>query len=291
MKIYCKILFILALLIVPFVVFSNAQAAASETQPATKTGDVQAVVKNAKADRAKNKTVVVAIDAGHGGEDPGALGPQGTQEKAVTFAIAEKLAALIDARPGMKAVMIRDGDYYIDLRERIERAKAAKAKLFISIHADAYADTTVQGASVYTLSTSGASNEAARCLAERENGADLAVAGVTLNDKEAELASVLLDLSQTATQRESISLANSVLKNFKRIGMVHKSSVQKAGFLVLKSPDIPSILVETAYISNPLEEQNLTDMNYQAKMADAIFAGVLNYFKKSAPSDSRMAAL
>lgn len=234
--------------------------------------------------------VVVAIDAGHGGDDPGAQGVNGTHEKTVTFAIAQKLAHLIDGHPGMKAVMVRKGDYYVGLRNRMEIARAAKADLFISIHADAFQDASVRGASVYTLSRNGASSEAAHWLAEKENSADL-VGGVSLNDKEDDLALVLLDLSQTATLEASSEVANKVLKSFAGVSALHKDSVQKAGFIVLKSPDIPSILVETAFISNPLEEQNLLSERYQDKMADAIFKGVYNYFKYSAPADSRIAGL
>ncbi len=215
--------------------------------------------------------IVIAIDAGHGGNDPGAHGHQGTEEKNVTFAIAKKLAALVNKEPGMKAVMVRKGDYYVGLRDRMQIARSAKADLFISIHADAYQNADVKGASVYTLSTRGASSEAARWLADSENASDLV--GVSLNDKEDVLASVLLDLSQTATQEASVNVASQVLKSFNNIGALHKDSVQKAGFIVLKSPDIPSILVETAFISNPSEEQNLLSSRYQTKMANAIFIG------------------
>jgi N-acetylmuramoyl-L-alanine amidase len=233
--------------------------------------------------------VVIAIDPGHGGNDPGAHGVRGTEEKAVTFAIAKKLEALINAQPGMKAVMVRKGDYYVGLRDRMQIARAAKADLFISIHADAFQDVNVKGASVYTLSTSGASSEAARWLADSENASDLV--GVSLSDKEDVLASVLLDLSQTATQEASVDIANQVLKSFDTVAKLHKDSVQKAGFIVLKSPDIPSILVETAFISNPSEEQNLLSPRYQAKMANAIFKGVRSYFKQSLPVDNKIAAV
>ncbi len=236
------------------------------------------------------KGVVIAVDAGHGGDDPGARGPKGTQEKKITFAIASKLAALINKQPGMKAVLIRKGDYYVGLRNRMQIARAAKADLFISIHADAYQNADVKGASVYTLSRNGASSEAARWLANSENAVDL-IGGVSLDDKEDVLASVLLDLSQSATQEASVNLADHVLKNFQDICELHKGAVQKAGFLVLKSPDIPSILVETAFISNPSEERNLITSSYQSKIANAIFKGVVNYFRQSAPVDSRVAAL
>jgi N-acetylmuramoyl-L-alanine amidase len=185
--------------------------------------------------------------------------------------------------------MVRKGDYYVGLRDRMQIARAAKADLFVSIHADAFKNADVKGASVFTLSTSGASSEAARWLADSENASDLV--GVSLSDKEDVLASVLLDLSQTATQEASVNVANHVLKSFDNIAELHKSSVQKAGFIVLKSPDIPSILVETAFISNPSEEQNLLSARYQSKMANAIFKGVRSYFRQSAPVDNRIAAL
>jgi N-acetylmuramoyl-L-alanine amidase len=257
-----------------------------QTETTTKTS-------NSKSKHAVNKKqrFVIAIDAGHGGDDPGARGPNGTHEKQVTLAIAKKLEALINAQPGMKAKMVRKGDYYVGLRERIKIARLAKADLFISIHADAFQNAEVKGASVFTLSRNGASNEAARWLANSENAREK-VGGVNLDDKEDVLASVLLDLSQTATQQASVSLAGNVLKNFQNIGSLHYSTVQKAGFVVLKSPDVPSILVETAFISNPSDELNLLSARYQTKMANAIFNGVLNYFEQLEPSETnRMAKL
>jgi N-acetylmuramoyl-L-alanine amidase len=245
--------------------------------------------KSTEPKRANSNSIVIAIDAGHGGDDPGAHGSHGAEEKKITFAIAKKLEALINGQPGMKAVMVRKGDYYVGLRDRMQIARVAKADLFVSIHADAFQDATVKGASVYTLSTRGASSEAARWLADSENASDLV--GVSLSDKEDVLASVLLDLSQTATQEASVNVANQVLKSFDNIADLHKDSVQKAGFIVLKSPDIPSILVETAFISNPSEEQNLLSARYQSKMANAIFKGVRNYFRQSLPVDNRVAAL
>lgn len=242
--------------------------------------------KVAKQDRA----IVVAVDAGHGGDDPGAHGQNGTEEKKITLAIAKKLAALINKQPGMKAVLVRKGDYFVDLRKRMQIARAAKADLFISIHADAFQNSTVKGASVFTLSEKGATSEAARWLADSENAADL-VGGVSLNDKEDVLASVLLDLSQTATQDASVNVAGKVLRNFERIGELHYGSVQKAGFLVLKSPDVPSILVETAFISNPSEELKLVNTAHQSKIALAIFNGVRSYFNKELPEESNVAAL
>lgn len=251
-------------------------------------------VKSTKAAK-RNKDIIIAVDAGHGGNDPGAHGQNGTEEKKITLDIARKLAHLINKQPGMKAVMVRKGDYFVDLRKRMQIARAAKADLFISIHADAFQNTTVKGASVFTLSNKGATSEAARWLADSENASDL-VGGVSLNDKEDVLASVLLDLSQTATQDASVNVAGKVLKNFERIGELHYASVQKAGFLVLKSPDVPSILVETAFISNPSEELRLVNTAHQAKIAGAIFDGVRNYFDtaspyKPSPEGSSVAAL
>jgi len=238
----------------------------------------------------RDKDIVVAVDAGHGGDDPGAHGQNGTEEKKITLAIARKLAELINQQPGMKAVLVRKGDYYVDLRKRMQIARAAKADLFISIHADAFQNSTVKGASVFTLSNKGATSEAARWLANSENASDL-VGGVSLNDKEDVLASVLLDLSQTATQDASVNVARKVLKNFEHIGELHYASVQKAGFLVLKSPDVPSILVETAFISNPSEELKLVNTAHQSKIAGAIFNGVRSYFSKDIAAESKVAAL
>ncbi|MDP1969774.1 MAG: N-acetylmuramoyl-L-alanine amidase, partial [Methylobacter sp.] len=238
----------------------------------------------------RDKDIIIAVDAGHGGDDPGAHGQNGTEEKKITLAIAKKLADLINQQPGMKAVLVRKGDYYVDLRKRMQIARAARADLFISIHADAFQDSTVKGASVFTLSNKGATSEAARWLANSENASDL-VGGVSLNDKEDVLASVLLDLSQTATQDASVNIARKVLRNFEYIGELHYASVQKAGFLVLKSPDVPSILVETAFISNPSEELKLVNTAHQLKIAGAIFNGVRSYFSKDIPTESKVAAL
>ncbi len=238
----------------------------------------------------KARDIIVAVDAGHGGEDPGAHGRHGTQEKIVVLAIAKKLAALINKQPGMKAVMVRKGDYYIKLRKRMQIARKAKADLFVSIHADAFKNAKVKGASVFTLSRRGASSEAARWLANHENAADL-VGGVSLDEMDDTLASVLLDLSQTATKEASRNVGGKVLKHLKPIGHLHKDTVQKAGFMVLKSPDIPSILVETAFISNPDEERKLRSSRHQQLMARSIFKGILSYFKEYAPADTLMASL
>ncbi len=261
-----------------------AMATSSDSKPV-------GLQKVAQQGSTKHDKIVIAIDAGHGGEDPGAHGTQGTEEKKVVFAIAKKLARLINSQPDMKAVMVRKGDYYVGLRKRMQLARAAHADLFISIHADAFQDTTVKGSSVYVLSRSGASSEAALWLAKSENASDL-IGGVSLEDKEDVLATVLLDLSQSATEQASVDIAKSVLKNCRAVGEMHKDVVQKAGFMVLKAPDIPSILVETAFISNPDEEQNLLNTDYQTKMAGAIFSGVRNYFAPATPTvDTKVAAL
>jgi N-acetylmuramoyl-L-alanine amidase len=241
-------------------------------------------------DRKQHRDIVVAIDAGHGGDDPGASGPTGLKEKAVVMKIARKLQALLKQEKGFKPVMTRQGDYYIGLRNRMKIARKHKADLFVSIHADAFKDRRVRGASVYVLSSRGASSEAARWLADKENAADL-VGGVKLEDKDDMLASVLLDLSQTATRQASMVVADSVYEQLKRNGKIHGKRVQKAGFMVLKSPDVPSLLVETAFISNPSEERNLKSTAYQKKMANAIMAGIKNYFVQSPPPGSWLASV
>ncbi|MBE0469514.1 MAG: N-acetylmuramoyl-L-alanine amidase [Methyloprofundus sp.] len=236
------------------------------------------VSKVLKTDLGKGQLFVVAVDAGHGGKDPGARGTHGTLEKQVVFEIAQKLTSLINKQPGMKAVMVRKGDYFVPLAERIKIARKANADLFVSIHADAFNNPDVTGASVFTLSRRGATSVAAGWLANHENAADL-VGGISLDDKDDILASVLLDLSQTAAQDISQLVAKEVLNNFGRIGELHSDTVQKAGFMVLKSPDIPSILVETAFISNPQEERRLKSGTYQLKMAQAIQQGIVSYAK------------
>jgi N-acetylmuramoyl-L-alanine amidase len=235
------------------------------------------------------RDIIIAIDAGHGGVDPGASGKRGTREKDVVLDIARALAARVNREPGMKAVLTRDGDYFISLRERNLRARRAKADLFVSIHADSIANPDVSGSSVYVLSERGASSEAARWLAERENAADLK-GGITLDDKDAALANVLLDLSQTASIAASMAAAENVLRSLDRIGEVRKPRVQQAGFVVLKSPDIPSMLVETAFISNREDERKLSQPAHRAKLANAIFAGIEQYFQGNAPEGTRLSA-
>ena len=228
------------------------------------------------------KTIVVAVDAGHGGDDPGAEGRSGLQEKTVTLAIARQLARLINAQPGMRAVLTRDGDYYVDLRQRTIKARQAQADLFVSIHANSYRDRDMRGTAVYVLSDHGASTEQARWLANHENAADL-VGGVDLHDKDDRLAAVLLDISQSATMDASFDLGNRLLESLHKVNELQKPAVQQAGFMVLKSPDIPSVLVETAFISNPREEQMLRSPDYQAQFADGIFEGIKGYFSRYRP--------
>ena len=228
------------------------------------------------------RNFVVAIDAGHGGEDPGAIGPLGTHEKDVVLQIARKLAALVNKQPEMKAVLVRDGDYYVGLRERIEKARESKADLFISIHADAFRDARAHGSSVYVLSSSGATSEHARWLAQRENAADL-VGGVSLKDKDDTLAAFMLDLSQSASIEASLDVGGRLLNGLRSLGHVHKKRVQQAGFLVLKSPDIPSVLVETAFISNPAEEKKLRSEAHQNRLASSPLSGIKGYVASYRP--------
>ena len=228
------------------------------------------------------KPIVIAVDAGHGGVDPGAQGRSGLQEKNVTLAIARQLAKRINAQPGMRAVLTRDGDYYVDLRQRTIRARQAQADLFVSIHANSYRDRDMRGTAVYVLSDHGATTEQARWLANHENAADL-VGGVDLHDKDDRLAAVLLDISQSATMDASFDLGNRLLDSLHKVNELQKPMVQQAGFMVLKSPDIPSVLVETAFISNPREEQMLRSPDYQAQFADGIFEGIKGYFSRYRP--------
>lgn len=236
-----------------------------------------------------NRDVVIAIDAGHGGEDPGASGPSRVREKNVVLQIARELKKRIDAEPGMRALLTRDGDYYVAHRDRYETARKARADLFLSIHADAFKDSRVRGSSVFVLSRSGASSEFARLLADSENRSDL-VGGVKLDQKDDMLASVLLDLSQSATMEASTSVADKILGSLKSAGKTHKKHVGHANFLVLKSPDVPSVLVETAFISNPGEEKKLTQRDFQQRISAAITNGVRDYFYNSPPPGTWIAA-
>ena len=223
------------------------------------------------------RVVTIALDPGHGGEDPGAIGKGGTREKDVVLAIAQRLKAKIDATPGMRAYLTRDGDYFVPLHVRVEKARRVKADLFVSIHADAFVRPTAGGSSVYVLSDGGASSTAARWLADKENAADL-IGGVNLNVQDPKLARVLLDLSTTAQIKDSTKVANTMLGELKSVYRLHKPQVEHAGFAVLKAPDMPSILVETAFISNPDEERMLRNSADQEKFAVALLGGISRYF-------------
>jgi N-acetylmuramoyl-L-alanine amidase len=226
--------------------------------------------------------ITIALDPGHGGEDPGAIGSRGNYEKNIVLAIARRLKKRIDAQPNMRAMLTRDGDYFVPLGMRVQKARKVQADLFISIHADAFVRPTARGSSVFALSEKGASSTAARWLADKENSADL-IGGVNIKTHDRQLASVLLDLSTTAQINDSLRVGRAVLNEIGGINHLHKSAVEQAGFAVLKAPDIPSILIETAFISNPEEEAKLTDNRYQEQMADAIMNGIISYFSKNPP--------
>jgi N-acetylmuramoyl-L-alanine amidase len=229
-----------------------------------------------------DRLVTIMLDPGHGGEDPGAVGRGGSYEKHVTLAVAKRLKARIDAEPNMRAVLTRDADFFVPLHMRVQKARRIQSDLFVSIHADAFVNPDARGSSVFVLSEHGASSSAARYLAKKENEADL-IGGINIDVPDPILARTLLDLSQTATINDSLKLGKSVLGELSGINRLHKGSVEQAGFAVLKAPDIPSILVETAFISNPEEEKRLNDDAYQDKMAEAILAGVKKYFAKNPP--------
>jgi N-acetylmuramoyl-L-alanine amidase len=228
------------------------------------------------------RLATIVVDAGHGGEDPGALGRHGSREKEVTLTIATRLKTLIDAEPNMRAILTRDGDYFLPLAERVDKARKLRADLFVSIHADAFVKPDARGSSVFALSERRATSEAARWLARKENEADL-IGGVNLDVKDRYLAQTLLDLSQTATIDHSLRLGDSVLKRLGAVNTLHRGRVEQASFAVLKAPDVPSILVETAFISNPEEEKRLNDERYQDRLARAILEGIKDYVAKHPP--------
>ena len=257
-------------------------------------------LKDGRVDFAENKKrpvkpkqfrdVIVAIDAGHGGKDPGAVGRRGTKEKDVVLSVAKKLERLIQKEKGVKAVMIRSRDEYISLRGRIKKAREQNADLFISIHADAYRRRSASGSSVFTLSNKGATSEAAKWLANKENSAEL-FGDISIKHHDKAVASLILELAQTSTIESSLDIGKDILVNLKRIGKVHRGRVEQANFAVLKSPDIPSVLIETAFLSNPNEEKKLRTRAYQQKLANAMLKGVNDYFKQNAPPDSILANL
>lgn len=254
---------------------AQAAQATNSSQP----GKVEPAKVSRQAVPQYARLITVAIDAGHGGEDPGAIGANGSHEKDVTLALAKKLKQKIDAQENMRAVLIRDGDYYVPLGQRVIKARALKADLFLSIHADSFIKPHARGSSVFALSENGATSVAARWLAKKENDADL-VGGVNVDVKDPFLKRTLIDLSQTATINDSLRLGYAVLQEIGGINTLHKAQVEQAGFAVLKAPDIPSILIETAFISNPEEEQRLNDPDYQDKLVSAIMSGVKTYFDK-----------
>jgi N-acetylmuramoyl-L-alanine amidase len=239
-----------------------------------------------KADTWTPRPIVVAIDAGHGGEDPGAIGHGGLMEKDVALSLSRKLAAMINREPGFRAVLTRDGDYFIPLRDRVKRARKAEADLFVSIHANALKDRRMRGSAVYVVSPRGATSEHARLLAQKENSADL-VGGVGLHDKDDELAAVLIDLSQASTMEASFDVGARMLKQLGRVNVLQRPQVQQAAFMVLKAPDIPSVLVETAFITNSEEERLLRDPVGQDKLVRSLFEGIKGYFESYRPREQR----
>ena len=268
-------------------------AQAEETRPEPTAKEVRQAERLAdrqESSRQGARKLVIAIDAGHGGKDPGAVGRDGTREKDVTLAIARKLESLIQAEHGFKPVLTRSKDVFIPLRERTNIARRHKADMFISLHADAFSDPDARGASVYCLSLNGASSEAARWMADKENAADL-VGGVSLNERSDSLASVLLDLSQSASMQASMDAGQRILTELGEIGAVHKRSVQQAGFMVLKSPDIPSMLVESAFLSNREEERKLRTASHQQKVAESVFRGLHDYYASKAMEGTYFAML
>ena len=249
-------------------------------KPKSRDSDQPAPRDRSKAAPASRRPIIVALDPGHGGEDPGAIGRRGTREKNVTLAIARKIRALIDHEPGMRTMLTRDDDYFVPLNVRVEKARRVRADLFVSIHADAFTTPTARGSSVFALSEHGATSSAARWLAQRENEADL-IGGVNLDNRDPILAKTLLDLSQTAQISDSLRVGRSVLEGIGAINPLHKGSVEQAGFAVLKAPDIPSILVETAFISNPDEELKLRSDRHQQQFAVSIVGGIKHYFAQN----------
>ena len=258
---------------------TNAPAVAT-LPPAAKVTDLRTPIKPAKPEYMR--LITIAIDPGHGGEDPGAVGANGSYEKNITLSIARRLKGLIDKQENMRAYLTRDGDYFLPLHERVNRARRAQADLFVSVHADAFIKPHARGSSVFALSEKGATSAAARWLAKNENAADL-IGGVNVNARDVYLKQTLIDLSQTAQISDSLKLGKEVLEEIGGINQLHKPRVEQAGFAVLKAPDIPSILIETAFISNPEEEKRLNDEQYQDSMAKAIVNGIKRYFDRNPP--------
>jgi N-acetylmuramoyl-L-alanine amidase len=255
----------------------------AELREQVKTAEAQTrpPARGGKADKIE-RIITIALDPGHGGEDPGASGRNGSREKDIVLSIAKRLKGKLEDIPNIRVMLTRDGDYFVPLGKRVEKARKVQADLFVSIHADAFVQPTARGSSVFVLSEKGASSSAARWLADKENEADM-IGGVNVKNHDRQLASVLLDLSTTAQINDSLKLGKSVLAEIGGINRLHKGSVEQAGFAVLKAPDIPSILIETAFISNPEEEAKLRDENYQNQLADAIVKGIRTYFARNPP--------
>jgi N-acetylmuramoyl-L-alanine amidase len=254
----------------------------AKSEPKTDPDNPIKTDRNASKPGPLQRMLTIALDPGHGGEDPGAMGRGGSKEKDVVLAIAKRLKAKIEQQPNMRVMLTRDADYFVPLKVRVQKARNVQADLFVSIHADAFVETTARGSSVFILSEKGASSSAARWLANKENAADL-IGGVNIGAHDKQLASVLLDLSTTAQISDSLKLAKVVLSEIGGINRLHKGAVEQAGFAVLKAPDIPSILIETAFISNPEEEARLSDDGYQDEMAEAVLKGIKKYFSKNPP--------
>ncbi len=262
----------------------QAQAPAGTGRPPLPVPDRTAERSKDTPDRpaSTQRLIIVAIDAGHGGEDPGAIGPSGLYEKDVVLSIAQKLRARINAQPGMRAMLTRESDYFVPLKDRVGKARRVQADLFVSIHADAFMNPQARGASIFALSDKGATSAAARWMAKRENASDM-VGGVNIKAKDSSVMHALLDMSTTAQIKDSLKLGQAVLSHLGKVGKLHKPRVEQAGFAVLKAPDIPSILVETGFISNPDEESKLRDDDYQSKLADALMSGIKRYFERNPP--------
>jgi len=268
-----------------------AQFATKKEKDAPKTPVAQAIpeIKDAPAPAKYKRLITIAIDAGHGGEDPGAIGALGSKEKNVVLSIAKRLKEKIEGEAYMRPYLTRDGDYFVPLHVRVQKARRVEADLFISIHADAFIEPRAKGASVFALSQMGASSSMARWMANKENASDL-IGGINIKTQDRQVANLLLDMSTTAQIKDSMQVANSVLKQIGGFAVLHKGKVEQASFAVLKAPDIPSILVETAFISNPQEEARLNDDGYQDRIAEAILRGIKEYFSKNPPVARRVSS-
>ena len=260
----------------------TAAADSAASQPGPTRAAAEPRGSGTKPPNRTNRLVIVALDPGHGGEDPGAIGPSGLREKDVVLAVALQLRERLNAQPGMRAMLTRDADFFVPLQERVRKARRVQADLFVSIHADAFFTPAARGASVFALSQGGATSAAARWMAKRENLAD-AVGGINVKVKDTSVMHALLDMSTTAQIKDSLRLGTEVLGQIGRVGRLHKTRVEQAGFAVLKAPDIPSILVETAFISNPGEEAKLRDPRYRAQLVEALYTGIKRYFAKNPP--------